>query len=72
MMEKILNIILMVVEAIAVMVVSYFGIKYLFVAGPIFFNNAWGIIIPSMLSAAYVFLIYQKAKENKKKSITHE
>ena len=57
-MEKIAKILLFILKdvlgTIAWFIVSYYGIKYLFVAGPIFFGNPAGYIVATIITAFYL------------------
>lgn len=57
-MEKILKILLFILKnvlgTLSWLIVSYYGIKYLFVAGPIYFGNPAGYIIAIFIMAFYL------------------
>lgn len=56
-MEKFAKILLLILEVIMVVawfIVSYYGIKYLFVAGPIYFGNPGGYLIAITIMAFYL------------------
>ena len=59
-MKNILKIILRVFEYISLFIVGYYGIKYSFVAGPIFFGSSVGIIVAYLVTFLFVFHILKK------------
>ena len=59
-MKNILKIILSVFEYISLLIIGYYGIKYTFVAGPIFFGSSAGIIIAYLVTFLFVFHILKK------------
>lgn len=77
-MKTFWNIILYILEHIlpfiAWFVVSYYGIKYTFIAGPIFFGTTAGYIIATVIVAFYLApfierLIDKRSKKNESNSI---
>ena len=59
-MRNILKKLLVILEYIALFIVGYYGIKYVFVAGPIFFGNPWGTIIGAVVAFLLVFHLLRK------------
>ena len=47
-------------EYVALFFVSYYGIKYCFVAGPIYFGSPWGFIIAGIFVALFIFHLLKK------------
>jgi hypothetical protein len=59
-MKDFLRKILEVIEYIAMFLVGYYGIKYCFVAGPIYFGNPWGPVIAVAIAGLFIFHILKK------------
>ena len=59
-MRNILKKLLVILEYIALFIVGYYGIKYVFVAGPIYFGNPWGTIIGAVVTFLLVFHLLRK------------
>ena len=45
------------------LIVSYYGIKYTFVAGVVFFDGIWEILIPLLIALLYVSPVVKAVKE---------
>ncbi len=59
-MKGFLKKLLTFLEYTALFVVGYYGIKYSFVAGPIYFGNPWGLIAAVAIAGLFVFHILKK------------
>lgn len=59
-MRDFLRKILIAIEYIALLLVGYYGIKYCFVAGPIYFGSPLGIIIAGVVTVLFIFHILKK------------
>lgn len=59
-MKNALKTILGFLEYIALFLVGYYGIKYVFVAGPIYFGNPWGAIVGGIVVFLFVFHLLRK------------
>lgn len=59
-MKNILKTILGVFEYISLFIVGYYGIKYAFVAGPIYFGSTAGIIVSCAVCFLFIFHILKK------------
>ena len=59
-MKDFLRKILVAVEYIALFLVGYYGIKYCFVAGPIYFGSPLGAIIAGVVTVLFIFHILKK------------
>jgi protein-S-isoprenylcysteine O-methyltransferase Ste14 len=59
-MKNILKIILKIFEYLSLFFVGYYGIKYCFVAGPIYFGNPLGTIIAGVVVALFIFHVIKK------------
>ena len=47
-------------EYVALFLVGYYGIKYVLIAGPIFFGNPWGTVIGCFIIFLFVLHILRK------------
>lgn len=59
-MKNALKTILGFLEYIALFLVGYYGIKYVFVAGPIYFGNPVGAIVGGFVALMFVIYILRK------------
>lgn len=59
-MKNILKIILVIFEYISLYIIAYYGAKYTFVAGPIFFGYPAGVIIAALVVFLFVFHVLRK------------
>ena len=59
-MRNILKKLLVILEYIALFIVGYYGIKYVFVAGPIYFGSPWGYIVGGVIVCLFVFQLLKK------------
>ena len=59
-MKDILKLILGIFEYVSLFLVGYYGIKYVIIAGPIFFGNPWGTIIGAVVAFLFVFHLLRK------------
>ena len=59
-MKDFLRKILIAIEYIALFLVGYYGIKYCFVAGPIYFGSPLGVITATVVAILFVFHILKK------------
>lgn len=59
-MKNVLKTILGFLEYIALFLVGYYGIKYVFVAGPIYFGNPCGTIVGGIVVLLFVFHLLRK------------
>ena len=59
-MENTLKKVLAALEYIALFIVGYYGIKYVFVAGPIYFGSPWGFIVGGIIVCLFVFHLLKK------------
>lgn len=64
-MRSIIETLLTVLEYFSLGFVAYFGIKYLFVAGPIFFGSVWGIIVASIMSILFICHVFKTERREK-------
>lgn len=63
-MKNVLTVVLTILEYVALLIVGYYGIKYTFVAGPIYFGSVWGAIIPVIIVALFGLYIIKKERGN--------
>lgn len=59
-MKNILKIILVIFEYISLFIVGYYGIKYTFVAGPIYFGTPVGAVVAPVITLLFVLYILRK------------
>jgi hypothetical protein len=59
-MKNALKLILGFLEYISLFLVGYYGIKYVMIAGPIFFGNPIGVIIGAVVAFLFVFHLLRK------------
>ena len=59
-MKNILKIILAIFEYISLFIIGYYGIKYTFVAGPIYFGNSAGLVIALVIVLFFILHILRK------------
>lgn len=59
-MKNILKNILAILEYISLFLVGYYGIKYMFVAGPIYFGSLAGVAVAGVIVMLFVFHILRK------------
>lgn len=59
-MKNALKILLGFLEYVALFLVGYYGIKYVLIAGPIFFGNPWGTVIGCFIIFLFVLHILRK------------
>ena len=59
-MKNILKIILAILECISLLLVGYYGIKYVFVAGPIYFGPTAGLIVAWVVVLLFILHILRK------------
>lgn len=61
-MKNVLRVVLTILEYVALFIVGYYGIKYTFVAGPIYFGSVWGAIVPVIIVALAAQHIIRKER----------
>lgn len=54
-MKNFLKRLLGILEGISLLIVAFYGIKYTFVAGPIFFGTPAGYIVAGVITFFFVF-----------------
>ena len=59
-MRNILKLILRLFEYISLSLVGYYGIKYVIIAGPIFFGNPIGTLVGGFVALMFVIYILRK------------
>ena len=59
-MKNTLKIILAILERISLLLVGYYGIKYMFVAGPIYFGSPAGVIVAWVVVLLFILHILKK------------
>ena len=63
-MKNALRVVLTFLEYVALFIVGYYGIKYAFVAGPIFFGPIWGAIVPVIIVALFGLYVVKNLRGN--------
>ena len=64
-MKNTFKVVLTCLEYVALFIVWYYGVKYTFVAGPIFFGPVWGAIVPVIIVALAALHIIRKEGESR-------
>lgn len=59
-MKNVLKIILEVLEYLSLFFVGYYGVKYCFVAGPIYFGGPLGTIFAGVVVTLFIFHALKK------------
>ena len=59
-MKNILKIILAILEYISLFIIGYYGIKYTFVAGPIYLGNPAGLVVALAIVLFFILHILRK------------
>lgn len=59
-MRNVLRIVLGLLEYVSLFLVGYYGIKYAFIAGPIFFGDPFGVIAGGLVAVMFIVHVLKK------------
>lgn len=59
-MRNVLRIVLGLLEYVSLFLVGYYGIKYAFIAGPIFFGDPLGVIAGGLVAVMFIVHVLKK------------
>ena len=59
-MRNVLKFVLGLLEYVSLFLVGYYGIKYAFIAGPIFFGGSLGVIAGGLVAVMFIVHVLKK------------